>query len=523
MVTRRSMSTDRPCVSEDAGKGIVRIRKTELAQLEKYLFQRYPNREWGTFFRFGYRRTFWGIAVCFVDCLLPRAGDLDRQTALTTFHEHYSRRAFHESENIDGLAVGVAHSHPVGCAVRPSDLDDDMDGYFAKEFAAFSGGRPYCSLIFERSDRGLSFSGRIYDRGNWLPVSSMISVGETVCRWGSQLMPAELSVIESASESPTARLQSLMGSQSERRLQNSRIGVVGNSGTGSPVVLVLARARVGSFVVVDPQRLSTSNLERLQGSEWRHLSLDPLPYKAELMRELVHSINPEASVVPMVGNLVHSNVIDELVRCDFVLGCTDSVHGRVALDELARHYLVPTIDVGVRMDGANDKLTEQLVNLSAYRPGLPCTFCRGNVDPYVMNYELMSEIERCKKEEQASDAATRGVVVEQYWKGRPRQLHTVGYLTTAAGGIVAGYVEGALTGSFNLPHPEFQFDIAQPNFGFVVPPLEQLNDCCCQSHIGWADAAIPYKNVAIPSHWSRRAILLPSRADMTSVMSRESA
>ena len=210
----------------------------------------------------------------------------------------------------------------------------------------------------------------------------------------------------------------------------------------------------------------------------------------------------------------------QLVRCDFVLGCTDSVHGRVALDELARHYLVPSIDVGVRMDGANGKLTEQLVNLSAYRPGLPCAFCRGNVDPYVMNYELMSEIERCEKELQAAAAAARGVEADQYWKGRPRQLHTVGYLTTTAGSMVAGYVEGALAGSFAMPHPEFQFDVGQPNFGFVVPPLEQVGGCGCQSHIGWADAAIPYKNVAIPSHWSRRAILLPSR---TSVASRETA
>lgn len=510
MVTRHSVN--KLNVSMDAGTGLVRIRESDLMRLEKHLFQRYPHREWGTFFRFGYRRTSWGIVVCFVDGLWPVSGDLDRQTALTTFNEDYSRRAFHESANVDGLAVGVVHSHPVDCPVHPSDLDDDMDSYFAKEFAAFSGGRPYCSLIFERSDRGLSFSGRIYDRGQWLPVSSIISVGDTVSRYRSQLMSAELSVVES--ESPTARLQSLMGAQAELRLQNSTIGVVGNSGTGSPTVLVLARARVGSFVVVDPQRLSTSNLERLQGSGWKHLSLTPLPYKVELMREMIHSINPDASVVPMVGNVLHPNVTDQLLRCDFILGCTDSVHGRVALDELARHYLVPVIDVGVRMDGTDGKLTEQLVNISAYRPGLPCAFCRGNVNPDVMNFELMSDLERREREEQAADAAARGVEADQYWKGRPQQLHTVGYLTTTAGALIAGYVEGALTGSFQMPHSEFQFDVGQPKLGFVAPDLEQL-ECGCQSHFGWADAANPFKNVAIPNHWSRRAVLLPSKADLT--------
>lgn len=516
MVARRSMNEARLSVSADAGTGIVRIRATDLARLEKHLFKRYPHREWGTFFRFGYRRTPWGIAICFVDGLWPDLGDLDRQTSLTTFHEDYSRRAFHASSNVEGLAIGVVHSHPVGCPVRPSDLDDDMDGYFAEELASFSGGRPYCSLIFERTNDSLSFSGRVYDRGQWLAVSSMISVGETVRRWRSQLMPAEPSVIEPTEESPIARLQSLMGATTERRLHDATIGVVGNSGTGSPVALVLARARVGNFVVVDPERMSASNLERLQGSYYHHLSQDPLPFKVELLRDMIHSINPDASVVPLVGNVLHPNVIDHLVRCDFILGCTDSVHGRVALDELARHYLLPVIDIGVRMDGVNGQLTEQLANLAAYRPGLPCAFCRGNVDPYQMNYELMSDAERCDKEQQALDAGARGVEADQYWKGRPRQLHTVGYLTTAAGALAAGYVEGALTGSFGMPHSEFQFDIGQPNLGIVASPLEQASTCDCQSHLGWADAAAPFKNVSSPSHWSRRAVLLPSNREVGS-------
>lgn len=522
MAKRRRMS-NRSKLSGKAGTGLVRICEEDLARLEKHLFQRYPHREWGTFFRFGFRRTPWGVVVCYVDGLWPAAGDLDRQTALTTFHENYSRRAFHASADPDGLAIGVVHSHPVGCPVRPSDLDDDMDSYFAQELASFSGGRPYCSLIFERSENGLSFSGRIFDRGHWTPVEAMLSVGESVRRWRSQLMPAGLSLVDSTAESPTARLQALMGSPSEQRLREATVGVIGNSGTGSPVIAVIARARVGRFVSVDPQRLSPSNLERLHGSEWRHLQLSELPFKVEVMRDMIHSINPDALVTPLVGNVLHPNVIDELVRCDFVLGCTDSVHGRVALDELARHYLVPAIDVGVRMDGSDGLLTEQLVNVSAYRPGLPCAFCRDNVDAYVMNYELMSESERREKEEQAADAASRGIEFDQYWKGRPRQLHTVGYLTTHAGSLVAGYVKGALSGGFAMPHPEFQFDISKPGFGFVVPPLERDASCGCQSHLGWADAANPFKNVAIPGHWSRRAVLLPSHAELTSVSSRESA
>lgn len=523
MVARRSVSCGIPFDLADASVGLVRICEADLETLEKHLFQRYPEREWGTFFRFGYRRTPWGIVICFVDGLWPGSGDLDRQTPLTTFHEDYSRRAFHAAESDVGLAIGVIHSHPVGCQVRPSELDDDMDTYFADELASFSGGRPYCSLILERSEHGLSFSGRIYDRGRWLSVESMIAIGETVKRRRSQLMPTGLRSVDSSEESPTARLQSLMGASSAQRLRDSTVGVIGNSGTGSPIVAVLARAGIGNFVVVDPQRFAPSNLERVHGSEWKHLLMKEPPFKAELMRDLIHSINPKANVVPLVGNILHPNVIDNLVRCDFVLGCTDSVHGRVALDELARHYLVPAIDVGVRMDGAGGTLTEQLVNVAAYRPGLPCAFCRDNVDAYVMNYELMSESERREKAEQSAEAAARGIDADQYWKGKPRQLHTIGYLTTGAGAFVAGYVEGALSGSFSMPHAEFQFDTSKPSFGFVAPPLETQPLCGCQLHIGWADAAAPFKNVGIPRHWSRRAVILPSQAESSSISHQESA
>lgn len=522
MASRHRIGDKQLRISADAGSGLVRIRDADLSQLEKHLFQRYPHREWGTFFRFGFRRTAWGIAVYFVDGLWPRPGELDRQTALTTFHADYSRRAFHAGANEEGLGIGVAHSHPVGCPVRPSALDDDMDSYFAEELSSFSGGRPYCSLIFERGEKGLSFSGRIYDRGCWISVESLASVGTFVSRWRSQLVPARLHALDAGAESPTARLQAVMGSGSEQRLRNAIVGVAGNSGTGSPAVETLARARLGEFVVVDPQRLSPSNLERMHGSEWRHLELREMPFKAGLMREMIRSVNPEASVAALLGNLLHPNVVDELVRCDFVLGCTDTVHGRVALDELARHHLVPAIDVGVRMDGKGGKLSEQLVNISAYRAGLPCAFCRGNVNVYEMNYELMSDAERREMEEQAALAAARGAEIDQYWKGRPRQLHTVGYLTTTAGAMVAGYVEGALTGCFGIPHAEMQFDIGQERFAFVASPLSFGGECRCREHIGWGDAARPFKNVAIPAHWSRRAVVLPEPGQV-STDRRESA
>lgn len=96
---------------------------------------------------------------------------------------------------------------------------------------------------------------------------------------------------------------------------------------------------------------------------------------------MIRAINPSARVQAFVGNVLHGNVVDELVRADLILGCTDSVHGRVALDELARHFLVPAIDVGVRMNGKDGRVMEQLIEVTASVPNCLASFVAAKSTP----------------------------------------------------------------------------------------------------------------------------------------------
>jgi hypothetical protein len=501
----QKLLTPRIVTAEDGRRAMVRIRASDRQQLEKHVFQRYPQREWGTFFRFGWRRTPWGIAISYVDGLWPQAGDLDRQMDMTTFRDQYTRRAFRAAAAKERLGIGVVHSHPAGYMVAPSPLDDDMDGYFSRELGAYTAGAPYCSLIVERSGtEAITFSGRVYDRGEWLPVAELLTVGPRLERQTSSLVAI---AADPGGLSTTARLQSLMGQASALRLRSATVGVVGCSGTGSPAIGVLARAGVGGFVLVDPERFAPSNLERMHGTFWRHLALQEFPFKVDLMRDMIAEINPAARVTTFVGNILHPNVLDELLRCDLVLGCVDSYHGRVALSDLAAHYLLPSLDVGIGMDGKGGRVTEQLVDMTQFSPDLPCAFCRDRIDSAELAQELMTDEERKAREQAAERAAARGDDPDQYWRRRTRQLHTVGYLTTAAGATAAGYAEGWLTGAFSPPHPSFQFDIGQERLGCVAPPQERNPSCRCGSQLGWSDQARSYRNVALPRHWPARAVL----------------
>lgn len=498
-------------LARDGRHTVLRMRGSDVTALKRLVFKRYPDWEWGTFFRFGYRRTAWGLALTYVEPYLPGAGDLDRQSGMTVFRDQYTRRAFDLAQAPEGLAIGVVHSHPMGCRTSPSPLDDDMDRYFSTELSAFSRGAPYFSLILQESDgTGLTFSGRVFDRGEWLPLRWLLTTGPTVNRYGSELEQPAVAASPAAgvTETTDARLRSLFGDRAAARLRGATVGVIGCSGTGSPAVEVLGRAGVGEFVLVDPQRVSASNHERMHGMREEHLSLSPLPYKVDVLRRMLVEINPKIRVTSFVGNILHEAVLDELVRCDVILGCTDTFHGRVALSDIAAHYLVPSIDVGVLMDGEQGQVTTQLVEINSYEPELPCAFCGQLVDAGALAEELMTETEREQRRRAAAEAERRGDPADQYWKGRPRQLNTVGYLTTMAGSLAAGYAEGRLTGAFETPHERLQFDIGQPGFGFVTPNRTGNPDCACTRHVGWADRAKSYRNVVLPSHWPKRAILV---------------
>ena len=204
--------TRTPALVSDGREAIFRIRRADRDRLEKHLFQRYPDREWGAFLRFGFRRTAWGIALSFVDPILPEPGDLDRQSAATVFRDQYTLRAMRVAERRE-LAIGVVHSHPAGYFVSPSPLDDDMDSYFAREASAYGAGAPYLSLIFQRNSRtGFTFSGRVHDRGEWLPVTTMFTVGQVVEREVAEGLSDERSAFPprvAITQSTTARLEQL--------------------------------------------------------------------------------------------------------------------------------------------------------------------------------------------------------------------------------------------------------------------------------------------------------------------------
>ncbi len=485
-------------VSEAVGKranpATVRITGELRERLESLLYSRYPRKEWATFFVFGLRETPEGAILNFVDLLAPGEGDLNPDIGIVEFREPYSLRAALFLRSSD-LFIGVIHSHPQGVAPMPSPLDDDMDEYYLEYFSGFSKSPAYLSLIFSQDKNGrFQFSGRGWVGNRVYAVEHLVTVGRTRIRRDS-IRPKRI-----VDPEYRERLQRVYGEAAASRLLNSSVVIVGCSGTGSPAAETLARAGVGRFILVDPQRLDKSNLERVHGSYPEHFNQQPYPYKVQTLRDHILKINPHAEVIPIVGNILQHRVRDYAITADLLLCCTDSNHSRAASAELSYRYLLPAIDIGVQLDGEKGQVNHEVGQHTVYAPGLPCAYCRDSIDAWAIQVELMSEEEKTRRRQEAQAARAREDDARGYWRDLPA-LFTVGHFTALAGNLAASYAIGWLTGTFFPPRNFFQFDILGDGFSFVGFDVDPRANCTCQRVIGYSDQAAAYSVASAPDHW----------------------
>jgi hypothetical protein len=108
-----------------------------------------------------------------------------------------------------------------------------------------------------------------------------------------------------------------------------------------------------------------------------------------------------------------------------------------------------------------------------------CALCRQMVVPNRLQQELMSDDDRKQRQRAAAEAVGRGEDPNPYWQERP-QLNTVGYLTTTAGALVAGYAIGWLSGRFNPPFERLQMNLVAPYLDVTDSPAPAREHCPCR-------------------------------------------
>jgi len=120
-----------------------------------------------------------------------------------------------------------------------------------------------------------------------------------------------------------------VGMEGQRRLKNARVLVVGAGGLGSPALMYLAAAGVGTIGIVDADVVEASNLQRqvVHGVE------DVGRPKTESAARRMASINPLVRVVRHDVRIDSTNALDIIGDYDLVLDGTDNFPTRYLLND----------------------------------------------------------------------------------------------------------------------------------------------------------------------------------------------
>ena len=162
------------------------------------------------------------------------------------------------------------------------------------------------------------------------------------------------------------------------RLSRMRIGVIGDSGTGSLTIELLLRAGVGEIVIFEFDLAEGTNLNRVL--HLRRADAEKKRPKVDRTAEVIQDsgLPTQVTIVPG-GDIRNKSVADELRGCDALFGCVDRDWPRLIMCEVAYQYLVPFIDLGTEI-GLNDAEVQSLdARVSYVAPGRPCLLCAGVV------------------------------------------------------------------------------------------------------------------------------------------------
>ena len=115
----------------------------------------------------------------------------------------------------------------------------------------------------------------------------------------------------------------------QKRLKNARVLCVGAGGLGSPALMYLAAAGVGTLGIIDFDVVDESNLQR----QIIHGQSDLGRPKAESARDSVREINPLISVNVYNEQLSNENVLEIFSQYDLILDGTDNFATRYMVND----------------------------------------------------------------------------------------------------------------------------------------------------------------------------------------------
>ncbi|MBT1681899.1 ThiF family adenylyltransferase [Curtobacterium flaccumfaciens pv. flaccumfaciens] len=310
------------------------------------------------------------------------------------------------AENIDacaeeGLAYLAVHNH--GGTDRVGFSNTDMASH-ERGYPALLGinnGPPVGALVFARD----AVAGDIWTAdGRRHELTHLRVVGRPQHDLTAE--PTPIAVADPAYD----RQARIFGDRGQAILAASRVAVVGVGGAGSLVSEYLARLGVGEILLIDPDRLDTSNVPRVVGARRRDLPATLLPawaprwavaaaarwstQKVRIAARVAREASPASRITTIPRSVLEVDVAVALTDCDHIFLAADSALARRLVNSITHQYLIPNTQIGSKVSTSNGHVSDIFSVSRMSSPGSGCLRCNGLIPASRLTEEATSDIQR---------------------------------------------------------------------------------------------------------------------------------
>lgn len=289
------------------------------------------------------------------------------------------------------LAYVAIHSHPHAGPTKLSTDDIASHQKLFPHLLDLTESQPVCGIALSQD----SADGELWQVDEKpLRLSLIRVIGRELVQLGPASPAAKARPSASGqTERRFDRQARLFGDLGQKILRGMHVGVIGAGGGGSMIVEQLAHLGIGRLTIVDYDIVKEHNLSRIVGATPKDAKRGVK--KIEAAKRLVKSIDPKIECQAIDGDIADLEVANKLLDCDYLFLATDTTASRLVLNAIAYRYLIPALQIGVKVETDKDEAITDIY--LAIRPILPdqgCLHCQGLIDPMRLQMEQRTDEER---------------------------------------------------------------------------------------------------------------------------------
>jgi hypothetical protein len=329
--------------------------------------------------------------------VVPYAECTERDANYITWPGSYLEQGIDLAEG-ESLSIILVHSHPGGYFAF-SEVDDQSD---AKTIPCLIQG---VSAIHGSAIMvpGGEMRARLYDQDmNCTPVALVTVAGDDIKYWWDS-PPLSIQPVIAFTSGMTAALKQLSAV------------VIGVSGTGSIVAEALARLGFGEVILIDHDHVEAKNLNRILNSTLDDAKAERP--KVEMFADAINRIRDTPFAKPINSSILTREAVLAAAGADVIFSCVDTLQARMVADLISTNFLIPLIDVGVkiptRSDGHGGRAIADVVGRIDYvKPGGSSLGDRGVYTPDTLQAEYLQQADLQAHQDQVKRGYITGMQEE---------------------------------------------------------------------------------------------------------------